>query len=413
LFLALCLTAGLAYLIRPTLLAYGTATVLTASIYTYQKRRNLKLVLTGFLFFGLGCCVNLIFNYYRFGNPFEFGYSTNFSAIPVVDYSLRFGYPFQHEPLWTASKELINALFFNLSYRSPTFRFREGAFAVFDIFYLAVLVLGIFLLPFFLLPKKSKQLYDRAGLIGLTLCWGLISFGILFAFYLHFPSLAGRYLSDFSMALNALFMSLVLASLLLFSSKNRLKNGLLGLGFLVLLSGAFYFCNKEDLVFFRAYQKGGVDTFSMNRSEFIGLQNSFHWQMMRNIHLPYRLDCHHEPVAQQVGWHMSGDCSVEASTTIFLPASRCLTVNYSVSQPDVVLDVRVKRNFTFLKLTGTREFKDHPGPFYPLATEVEEKFCSQASPAYSTALYTIGWVPVADLKEGAYPVVLHSVKVSN
>jgi len=211
-FLILCLASGLGWLICPTQISYGLTTFVLACVCAYQNKHNASLITAGVLCLSVGVVINLWCNYLRFGSMFDFGQSENFCGIPILDYSLRFGYPFRHEPFSSAAKELAGLLFFHNPWQSDTIRFRWGSLGYnppFNITHILIIAGGMVSCCYLSLTGLMR----RFRLIFYTLVWGIVCSIVLFSFYLRLPYTNGSYLSEFSPAFNAIYISLILLSL--------------------------------------------------------------------------------------------------------------------------------------------------------------------------------------------------------
>jgi hypothetical protein len=129
--LILCVLAGLGGLIRPTLVFYGLVTIFigTWSWLRIQGswRRVLRVVLLGWLLFGLGGGVLWWTNLKRFGDGFEFGHKLNVQHQSGAMYATRFDHPYQEEPMGSAAGELFGILFRVRELNGMEF-YREGFF---------------------------------------------------------------------------------------------------------------------------------------------------------------------------------------------------------------------------------------------------------------------------------------------
>lgn len=248
-FIILCLMSGFACLVRLTVIYYGLSAVLIASIFTYQYKRNIRLIIIGLFCFGLGVAIELWCNYVRFGLMLPFGSPE--SSNMLISYASRFwDAPFNKEHFFNAFKELLGGIFFNNSWQSHIFRGRwNSEYSPFNATHFIVLVFGIIIYLYFLSFKFIKRIISEGlvgngfGLISLTLAWGLISFGALFSFYFRFTAITFRYFSEFSCALNALFIALILYAF--FNLNFWFKKKCLLILFLIFLMGVFYITNRK------------------------------------------------------------------------------------------------------------------------------------------------------------------------
>ena len=225
--LLLGLWAGFGVWIRPTLLFYDIVSVALAGIVAWRARVSAMGILPMFLIFGLAGALLGCSNIKRFGGFFAFGHSLNLeSGLDLNTYSLKFGYPFQNERFLSAARDELGTLFFNRKLnggdfyapdavwgQSPTLRWHEMYFTTFNFIYLGLLVASLALWAWHLKrlrtswadtlatsPAVSREFaaarFDSAFAL-FAVPWFLISFALLFGFYLWCPSMASRYNVDF------------------------------------------------------------------------------------------------------------------------------------------------------------------------------------------------------------------------
>ena len=211
----LSLSAGLVPFVRPTLLFYGIATMLTIWIHTCRIGWNRQKSWLGLVLFACGGGLLFLANYERFDSGFEFGHHLNLNRIDPFRFAMRFDHPFQTEPLISAAKELFSCLFFSTDqfngydwYRaaffpgqSTTLRWREIYFTTFGLGCLVMLLVtwGAFL---------SHQWRSRSSVrhpkcfssIEVMAFWSLVAAALLTVFYLRCPCIASRYMVDFAPA---------------------------------------------------------------------------------------------------------------------------------------------------------------------------------------------------------------------
>jgi len=237
-FFALCIFAGLGGLVRPTLLFYGVATLMTCGtimLLTASKQRVKAIwrILVGIFLFASGGGMLFLTNLARFGNGFEFGHRLNLQSgnlMPSV-YSTRFNYPFANESVMSSSRELFGAIFqvkelngFNYYQQaffpgqSSTFRWREFIFTTYDLSYAVCLAaacsVGIWTLGRWVKLRKA----DNAKACGfsngplapqvLLIMWGAIAFVITALFFAKTPAIASRYMFDFAACFVAMLTGL-------------------------------------------------------------------------------------------------------------------------------------------------------------------------------------------------------------
>ena len=231
-FLWLCALAGLGGLVRPTLVFYGMATVVIATLVmvcnpprpqsqgeceggrvSTSMRASRQRLLLGVCLFILGGGLLFLTNRARFGSGWEFGHSLNVqseSHMPTI-YSTRFDYPLKHVPLGDASHELFGALFqvnrldvHNGFYaqgifngQSSVIRTRDFRFSTYDLSYAVCIglawLIGAWLTWRWL--RMSPQMSAKSGFAGhglpsistLLAMWSVLVFAPLAVFYLRTP----------------------------------------------------------------------------------------------------------------------------------------------------------------------------------------------------------------------------------
>ncbi len=240
LYVLLCLAAGFIGFIRPTMLAYGFASVALALVLTRFLKWSWMRSITGAAAFGVGGALLFYTNWLRFGSGFEFGHALNMTGGEV--YTTRFGAPYANEPLWSAAKELFGALFFVkelngfavhepgvVAWQSETIRWRHFYFSVFNVSYLVMALIGWALAGWTLLrlrrgvatgstgipsesapaaarehrpPGYSSGLMDdlRPAVVTFAGIWSLLAAVPLAGFYLNLFGLSSRYSLDFGPA---------------------------------------------------------------------------------------------------------------------------------------------------------------------------------------------------------------------
>ncbi len=208
-YIGVCAGSGLMPFIRPTFGAYGLVAFGLTTIIARLKRLNRWVILGGIIIYVGLTGLLLWLNYYRFGAPLEFGHSLNLNSIAAMRYASRFDHPYQDEPIGSAARELISALFFTKSFgiparsgyepdlfpgQSPTLRWREIYFTTFGVNeFLTTTVVWVGATAWFIVHRR-RALTEPGVVLGL---WSLLSGLMLFWFYLRFPFLSSRYLLDF------------------------------------------------------------------------------------------------------------------------------------------------------------------------------------------------------------------------
>jgi hypothetical protein len=221
----LSLWAGLGAFIRPTLLFYGAVAWALAMVIAWRARTSRIAMLASALVFCLCGALLCYLNWSRFGAMSEFGHTLNLESLSNNTFSLKFGFPFQHEPLGPAARDELGSLFFGKQFngfdfykqgcifgQSATYRWHEMYFTTFDAIYLCFFTLSCACWVFgWKRIRATLREFgngpDPAGNSGgerldsafvvLAVPWAAGSFACLFAFYLWSPSMSSRYAVDF------------------------------------------------------------------------------------------------------------------------------------------------------------------------------------------------------------------------
>jgi len=263
-YLLICGAAGFGPLIRPTVLAYGMATVVVASVLLWKSvpgaagtnwswKRFFPSVLLGGCAFAVGIGFLLVTNAVRFGAPLEFGHKLNVQGFYGSVYATRFDYPFRNEKLLDAGMELAGALFMPnepnttdffrqrvVQWQSPTVRFREFYYQPFDCVIAGLVLVGWIAGLFALLLRlrnreadgsDANRVLDEAAMMAI---WSLLSAICLVAFYLRAPWITSRYMSDFAPSF-ACAVAVAWRAWPLQKVRHRVAQWMLQLGLLLLL----------------------------------------------------------------------------------------------------------------------------------------------------------------------------------
>jgi hypothetical protein len=226
-FCLLCALAALTAFVRPTLLAYGGATIVVATFLARSFGWRWRRTLTGLALFGLGGVCLMAVNWVRFGSPIEFGYAFQLNIMAEI----RMRVAFSKEPLLSAAKELFGSLFFvkklnGIAFfapdivlgQSPTPRWRNFYHSTFDVTFMAGVALS-----WLISAIKWVRFAERRGkptLPTIATLWSLSSAIPLTIFYLRSDVMSSRYMLDFAPAFAAAFLAL--AWRCLSSARNRL-----------------------------------------------------------------------------------------------------------------------------------------------------------------------------------------------
>jgi len=214
-YLILSALAGLIGFVRPTMLAYGGATLTVCAFTAFLSGWRLARLSSGPILFGLGMSILFLTNNHRFGSGFEFGHRLNMTGMDMMLFS-RFQGPFDKEPIWSAAKELIGLLFFVrnhsdmrtlyndglVAFQSQTPRLRWMHSQTFNFLYLSSLI-GSAAWLCWKLPRLRKNGFVTDRDLLVISAWGLLSAVAMGIFYLRFFAVGSRYMLDFSGAIAA------------------------------------------------------------------------------------------------------------------------------------------------------------------------------------------------------------------
>ncbi|MCX8156761.1 MAG: hypothetical protein N3J91_09990 [Verrucomicrobiae bacterium] len=253
----LCLLAGLGGFIRPPLIFYGMAAVVVgAGVWWWGRPFRAQEIAAesataseasmadgpaatkgrpcakrcggwralglGLVLFGLGGALLFYTNLARFGSGFEFGHRLNLQNLYGSMYATRFDHPYQLEPVWSASRELLGLLFFTREFnggdfyqqnffpgQSPTLRWREVYLTTYNPWYWPWLAGGGVATAcagavWWRRHRRGADVPAHARLIVALGLWGALAGVTLFGFYLRNSVISSRYLLDFMPAFGAL-----------------------------------------------------------------------------------------------------------------------------------------------------------------------------------------------------------------
>jgi len=411
---AACALAGLAPLVRPTLIVDAAVTVgLAALVRTTRTERRTMALALGAAAFGAGlACVGLV-NFLRFGSPFETGQLLNVSYIPTDQAAKLFGYPFWSEPFRSAAAELLSSLVLPAQWNAPrwyataihpwqsaTVRFREFYFTTFTPLHLALLVTAwLAVAGVWFRGRSAERRPASAGPpVAIAALWSCAVFAGQFVFYLWAPSMTSRYAVDFA-APFAVGMSALLLMLL----RSAPTSSQLGITIVAALANV-----------------AAIATAAVAPSHPAGplldaAETAAALQRTRPEPLPlpgaYRCGDAPESVGIKFngsGWATPGSCEVRAATMLFVPRPACVRVWLApaAGAPPLAADgtapVRAK-----LGLSEMRRVSDEPadgGRALVFCTPPDHR----PNPTGIELLY-LGWTPPAALSPDVRPFRLLEV----
>jgi hypothetical protein len=404
------------------------AIFIIVAIYYYKSKRDefrLAPLVLAVLLFLVGPIFLLDTNYLRFGSIWEFAYGLNISTHPANEFALRIGYPFSDASIWKAARELVAFLFFydnptgegvfyakNLHpWQSEIFRYREMSFHTHGRLALIAVGTAAIVLTRTLIQNIKKgrgllsQIATEKDLMFLT--FGLSSAFFYFIFYLKSPSLASRYMCDFSTAFG---ISAVGAYLSLRKKFEEFSFVYLRIGFLAI-------CFALNVYPFLQLSNSAYSKLSGTFAQAQKTISSFNFAPQR---LPESYHCHEKDPGYGIlgnarGWDYLNSCRVDATTVFFFERVSCLDL--SIQRRELEQDhplfgkvlkeyssnIVVKRGLSFME----RKKIDRKGD------SVSLKFCLPLEENYfRPEMITIGWYKPSDLSDKPTPFLLHSIAKS-
>lgn len=316
------LYAGYLPNVRPTLFAY---TIAGWCIYAFfsptSKVKNVLLYSAGA---AIGIATLAYTNLLRFGHILEFGHSLNVFGNEMVMLVMK--WPSSQLPyLWDNFLDFFHALFTyqgNTGYVVNPFlahpelhRFREFYFRLVTSEELAIS--GICCLTAIFARGKAQ----------LVAFFALLSAGALFVFYLLSSIFSSRYLVDFTPALCASFIALVLLA----HGKNYPSK-------LFSLLLAFIFCyilsTLEVIPLWYAKNRGAVAV----EQVIVHGPNAYALYPLpgKSIECPIASQNFytHPDLLQELGWDVRNSCRAQQASGVILTASRCISLTGHFTTPD-------------------------------------------------------------------------------
>ena len=377
--------AGFGAFIRPTLFLYGVVT-LAMLVFVLWRRRTAALACVGI--FSAVTLVVLWTNHARFGDPLEFGQRVNVSRWVLDQYAKNFDYPFAHEPVMNAGRELVASLtdrprftgneFYASGpslhpWLSPTIRFREFYFTT-----------G--LTPFLLIAIVAWILIGASGFKDLTperivVVWSFTAFALLAVFYLRMPTMTSRYVVDFAAAIAGGVVGMVLW---VFSRDDRRAQA--GTPATIALA-ALIVSGLVTASIAPTHAAQPLSTATQAASSLpapithgAAIPSSYRCgDRIGDIGIPFN----------GVGWNWSGDCRVAAGTTLFLslpPDHTCVALELEGFDAGALDAIEAKFGVTHLERAPGR----------PSAFCVPPGFTRQPS---SLEITSIKWAPLQQFSQ--------------
>lgn len=416
-FCVLSLLSGFAWVIRPTLIFYAVSIILIALVFVYQNKRNVHLIILGVLCFCLGVAFELWANDVRFGSMLKFG--RVWTPNPLFNYIVNGfdGGHFFNENFLSASNELLGNLFLNHAWQSGALRFRwcAGQALPYNIVHLLILILGLLFCSIYLFSRSFKKGSLRP--VFLLLAFSFISFVFLFIFYSRLPYLALRYFTDFSGAINIIFLMLIFLAFIYQHLYFKHWSFLLLL-FIVL--GAIFYSSNERFFEVKSLSLKELKMAYTNKEGVEERVAKFNQGILQRPYLPEVSYCGRYYstkglVYQYSGWNIHKDCLVDVTTTAILPSSKCMALNYSISNIKEIPQIQVKRDEVFLKPVSSKiRLEDIKAPYQ---NQIEQIFCSNEGIADTIPIssYAIAWVTYEQYKNHwnnrPLPIKLNSMSV--
>lgn len=330
LYLLICLLAGFALNLRPTIGAYGGITFVLAFL---AYRGKISFRLTGLVLYLAGIGFHLLMNDLRFGSPFESGHRLALTDTPISDYFVRFDNPMTWIPFTSAARELFSGLFFldiSSFYRLNGWlpglvevpRWREFNFKPYYPIEFILLLLSWSLVV--VLWYRDKRLRPappdhEEQIVAVGLAWSFLSFALLFFFYARWPGLVSRYLVDFAPALIIAIASLYRYLITIRSSlPYRILFGTMLMGWTIIalsISEIIPIYGSPTTVTTREVVRERLKTATRTSGP----------------PLPATYNCGAQEMQYQIPynnsqWNLAGDCGVSLVTTHFLEQPECIEI---------------------------------------------------------------------------------------
>ncbi len=300
------------------------------NFFSHPKSNRLAL---GFVLAGiLPPFLLLVLNKIKFGGFLEFGHNFVTSGEPINDYLLKFANTYKTTNLWSAILDLWGSLFLSPAFndfhfymsglhpfQAKALRFREFYFQTFSVTDFLVFLTALLLV----LDSKQKTLSRFFGLSS------LISFLLMFAFYLYTPGITSRYVADFSLSFTLAVIAISIAVI----SRLKPEHFLLFSMFLWLSFGtdAFEHNSSIDSVF-----SSQGKTWSLPL-EFESTTDKKLRELLRSIpvELPSSYDCHDKKWRTELkiinnGAHWNRkSCRVAQVLSLYFKYNKCVVLSFS------------------------------------------------------------------------------------
>ncbi len=331
LYLLICLLAGFAMNIRPTLGAYGGMSFVLAFFLAWKNQVRFRL--TGLALFGVGIAFFFLMNDLRFGSMFEAGHNLGLSNHPFSNYIVKFDNPMTWIPFTSAAMELISGLFFldlakyyevnTLLWEVAVPRVREINFKPFYLieFILVLLSWSLIVVLWLRYRQKNTPAPDQTEkTVAVGLAWSFFSFALLFFFYARWPGLVSRYLVDFA---PALIIGIASLYRYLITRRQPLPIKLLFSGILVILTFATLGISEVISLY---GDPTTVTTINASQEMFLASRRT------TGPPLPAEYRCGDRETQYAIpynntGWNISGNCGVGLVSTHFLELPECIAIS--------------------------------------------------------------------------------------
>lgn len=344
LYLLICFLAGFSPNIRPTIGTYGFVTFLMAFYFAYN--RPVRFRLGGFLLFLIGPLFILVTNYFRFGNPLEFGHSLALTGSPLIDYAIRFENPLKWPPFKDVALELLSALFFvdlkdlyvsnkGLLWQVDIPRMREFNFKPYDSTTLVLLLLSWISIAL-IWAKRNKDAFcstiNKNSFIMAGALWSVCSFIILFYYYSRYPAIAARHLVDFgpAFALGIVILYLYIVGLIKYILPDKFSLHISIIATFLFL--VWIFISLSNIITVPLYEH-------LSKAEKTNVTNSEGARLIFDTSrrtsgppLPDKYRCgdqetRYDILYNNVNWDTPSSCMVSLVTTHFLDNTDCLALS--------------------------------------------------------------------------------------
>jgi hypothetical protein len=409
-FWLLAIVAGFSFWIRPTSIFYSIPALLIVSTIEAKNAKLRRCLFDCWAVFFLLTGAYLVLNWIRFGLPWEFGHSINYT-FPRNAFGLRFGTKLALSPLGSLIGELNQALFACLPSKSNVFyekdpcgtvltpfRFREYYISSYSI------VEGLFFAAgmswcFCMLAFGKLRQWIRTP-AGISILWGACSTALVYAFYIRSPSLSSRYLLDFMPGLAAMIAGLLGSC---FSQIKGASGRTALFGIYICIAG-WRIHEVADLKIVPEMKGPNL----LNMESALALYPEIRHPASGAKELPVKMSCPDDLLrfgsAAPRGWKFADSCNVDQITTMILRSDTCIEIDLEFTRSErqrmaatgnfASTQIRIIRGLVTLEKTRVQID----------GTILRLDYCSTTPPDENSSLISIRWKApqIANIESPSY-----------